>query len=78
METLYKLTIALELPAAPTSPPPLCTTAEENSEVAIVSVLLLELAVACLTHAYSPVFKSGIVSVQLLRVPPVIAPVANV
>ena len=33
---------------------------------------------ACLTHAYSPAAKVGTVAVQLLRVPPVTAPVAKV
>ena len=56
VEARYKATRALELPAAPvilapSSPTPLCTTAAENSEVAIESVEVLALAVACLTHA---------------------------
>ena len=56
VETRYKATKALELPAAPvilapSDPTPLCTTAAENSEVAIVSVAVLALAVASLTHA---------------------------
>ena len=63
---------------APSSPTPLCTTAAENSEAATLSVVPIALAVACLTHAYSPATREGTAVVHPLSVPFETAPVANV
>ena len=66
------------LPLSPSSPEADDTTAPLNSEAATLSVAVFELAVACLTHKYEPLGTVGTAVVQLLRVPPVTAPVANV
>ena len=79
VETRYKDTKALELPAAPvilvpSLPTPLCITAVDHSPIAIVSVEVLELAAACLTHAYSPAAKDGTAVVQPFNAPSVLTP----
>ena len=50
----------------------------ENSDVGMLSVLPVPLAVACLTQIYSPFVILGGLVVQLFKVPPDNAAVANV
>ncbi len=49
------------LPVAPVAPTPLITTALENSDAAIVSVVVLLTALACITHRYCPAGTLGAV-----------------
>jgi len=62
----------------PLVPPTADTTALENSVSAIVSVVVLLLATAYLTHRYSPFVILGAVVLQPLSVPPLSVEVLKV
>ena len=66
------------IPLVPLTPPILETAAVLNSVLAIVSVAVLLLATAYLTHKNSPLVIDGGVVLQPFSVPPLRAAVANV